>query len=139
MLCSSQRSFTFMVKLQMPIQQLQGPRKSANERRHWRTLQLGVGWKLRLRKTLMGPPPLASASHESAATARVFNVWGVGCKKMHATSRPGTLCESSSRSMFDSLHHLTRARVSSFDRLSRISLFLDLVALEHYSSIIVLI
>ena len=139
MLCSSQRSFTFMVKLQMPIQQLQGPRKSANERRHWRTLQLGVGWNLRLRKTLMGPPPLASASHESAATARVFNVWGVGCKKMHATSRPGTLCESSSRSMFDSLHHLTRARVSSFDRLSRISLFLDLVALEHYSSIIVLI
>jgi len=77
-LCSSQQFFTFMVTLQMPIQQLQGPRESENERQHW---NLGVRWNLKLTKTLMGPPPLASASHESAATAKVLNVQGGGLQK----------------------------------------------------------
>ena len=67
-----------MVTLQMPIQQLQGPRESENERRHW---NLEVRWNLKLRKTLMGPPPLASASHEGAATAKVLNLQGGGPQK----------------------------------------------------------
>ena len=119
-----------MVTLQMPIQQLQGPRESENERRHW---NLEVRWNLKLRKTLMGPPPLASASHESAATAKVLSesvCREVGCKKMHTTSRSGMFCELSSRSMFDSLRHLTR--VSSFDHPSYISLFLDLFLPSPY-------
>ena len=64
-----------MVTLQMPIQQLQGPRESENER------NLGVRWNLKLTKTLMDPPPLASASHESAATAKVLNLQGGGPQK----------------------------------------------------------